>query len=150
MAKIDDEIKTKFVNDKHRFLANMVYTTNCFQNLFVEFLKPFEISPQQFNILRILRGANDWVTMNSIKSLMVEKAPNATRLSDKLLDKGYIERKRGEEDRRAVYLTITQKGLELLKDIDDNSDKGEHLLYFDRITDEEAKVCSAILDRLRG
>lgn len=150
MAKIDDEIKTKFVNDKHRFLANMVYTTNCFQNLFVEFLKPFEISPQQFNILRILRGANDWVTMNTIKSLMVDKAPNATRLSDKLLDKGYIERKRGEEDRRAVYLSITQKGLELLKEIDDNSDKGEHLLYFDRITDEEARMCSAILDRLRG
>ena len=149
MAKIDDEIKTKFVNDKHRFIANMVYTTNCLQNLFADSLKPYDVSPQQFNILRILRGAKTWVTMNKIKGLMVEKAPNATRLSDKLLNKGLIERKRGEEDRRAVYLHITQKGLELLKDIDENS-SGEHMNYFDRITDEEARQFSDLLDRMRG
>lgn len=149
MAKIDDEIKTNFANDKHRFMANLIYTTNCFQNLFIDYLKPYGISPQQFNILRILRGAKDWVTMNTIKKLMVDKAPNATRLSDKLLDKEFIERKRGEQDRRVVYLNITAKGLELLKAID-NDTEGEHFSYFSRITDEEAKQFSNMLDKLRG
>lgn len=149
MTKIDDEIKTRFANDKHRFIANLVYTANTFQNLFIDFLKPYELSPQQFNILRILRGAKDWVTMNKVKTLMVDKAPNATRLSDKLLDKGLVERKRGEEDRRVVYISITKKGLDLLKAIDDNN-TGEHQLYFGRITDEEARLCSDIIDKLRG
>lgn len=149
MATIDDEIKTRFANDKHRFIANLIYTANTFQNLFIDFLKPYGLSPQQFNILRILRGADDWVTMNKIKNLMVDKAPNATRLSDKLLDKGLIARKRGENDRRIVYLSITKLGLKLLKDIDNNN-TGEHFLYFNRITDEEAIMFSKILDRLRG
>ena len=149
MATIDDILKTRFQNDVHRCIANLVYTSNTFQNEFVDFLKPYDLSPQQFNILRILRGANDWVTMNKIKNLMVDKAPNATRLSDKLLNKALIERKRGEEDRRAVYLNITQKGLDLLKEIDENNN-GEHVNYFSRITEEEARICSDILDKLRG
>lgn len=151
MAKIDDILKTKFQNDKHRFIANLIHTSNTFQNLFVTFLKPFDLSPQQFNILRILRGANDWVTMNKIKELMIDKAPNATRLSDKLLDKGLIERKRGDEDRRAVYLNITEKGLELLKDIDENDvGEHEHINYFKRISEEDARYFSDVLDKMRG
>ena len=149
MKTIDDILKTRFENDKHRFIANLIYTSNCFQNSFIDFLKPYDLSPQQFNILRILRGAKAWVTMNKIKDLMVDKAPNATRLSDKLLDKGLIERKRGEEDRRAVYLNITPKGLDLLKDIDEDN-TGEQIHYFNRITEEEARQFCKILDKFRG
>lgn len=149
MKTIDEILKTRFENDKHRFIANLIYTSNCFQNSFIDFLKPYDLSPQQFNILRILRGAKAWVTMNKIKDLMVDKAPNATRLSDKLLDKGLIERKRGEEDRRAVYLNITPKGLDLLKDIDEDN-TGEQIHYFNRITEEEARQFCKILDKFRG
>ena len=104
---------------------------------------------QQFNILRILRGADDWVTMNSIKDLMIDKAPNTTRLSDKLMDKELVERKRSSEDRRVVYLKITQKGLELLKKIDED-DRGEHKDFIDRISEKDAKHFSDILDKMRG
>lgn len=149
MKTIDEEIKTKFRNNRHRFIANLVFTSNCFQNLVVDFLKPYDISPQQYNILSILRGAGTWVTMNSIKEVMVDKSPNTTRLSDKLLDKGLVERKRSETDRRVVYLSITNKGKELLKKLDED-DSGCHLEYFNRISEEDAIHFSNLLDRLRG
>lgn len=149
MARIDDEIKTTFRNDKHRFIANLVYTSNWFKNQVHNFLKPYDLSLQQNNILRILRGAKDWVSMTDIKELMIEKSPNATRLSDKLLAKGLIDRKRSEQDRRVVYLSITEKGLELLEEIDKCED-ADYMAFMTRITEEEAQVCSDLLDKIRG
>lgn len=149
MAKIDDEIQAKFQNNKHRFMANLIYTSNWFRNLTADFLKPYGLSSQQFNILRILRGAKqEWVAMNDIKSLMVEKSPNATRLADKLLQANLIDRKRSSTDRRVVYLSISVKGLDVLKSIDE--DNMEYLNFMDNITEEEAKIVSDIFDRLRN
>jgi len=148
MAKIDTEVKTKFKNNKHRFIANLVFTSNWFRNSVIEYLKPYNVSFQQFNILRILKGAEDWITMNDIKNLMIEKSPNATRLADKLVEKGFVERKRSDEDRRVVYLAITDKGTELLKAIDNNP--GSYMEFMTRITEEEAKQVSEILDKMRG
>ena len=149
MAKIDDEIKTKFVNDKHRFITNLIYTSTWFQNGFADFLRPFNLSSPQFNILRILRGAKDWVSMNDIKQLMMDKSPNATRLSDKLLEKEFVKRKRSEEDRRVVYLSITQKGLDLLEEID-HADNVFFNTAMDNFSEEEARMISDILDRIRS
>ena len=148
MAKIDIEVKTKFKNNKHRFITNLVFTSNWFRNMVVEYLKPYGISFQQFNILRILKGANDWMTMNDIKALMVEKSPNATRLADKLNDKGLVERKRSNSDRRVVYLAITKKGKELLTTIDNNP--GNYMGFMNRITEKEAKYVSDVFDKMRG
>ncbi len=149
MTRIDDAMKTKFANDKHRFAANVVYTSNWIKNQFYEFIKPFGLSSQQFNILRILRGANDWVSMNDIKNRMVEKSPNATRLCDKLIEKKLIERKRNSRDRRLVFLKISKQGLQLLKEIDEHDD-GSHMSFFNNISDEEAKIVSQILDKIRS
>ena len=148
MAKIDIEINGKFKNNKQRFIANLVFTSNWFRNLVGEHLKPYNISFQQLNILRILRGAKDWISMNDLKKLMIEKSPNATRLADKLIAKGLIERKRSEVDRRVVYLAITDKGIELLEKI--NTISGNYLEFMTRITEEEAKQVSDILDKIRG
>ena len=149
MPGIDEILKMKFENDKHRFIANLVYTSSWFQNSVNEFLKPHQISLQQLNILRILRGANDWMTMQSIKGLMIDKAPNATRLADKLLAKGLVERKRSETDRRVVYLSITEKGIELSKIIDDDK-SNDFMNFMTRLTEEEARTVSDILDKIRG
>jgi len=148
MAKIDEEIKGNFKNNKHRFIANLVFTSNWFRNSVSEHLKPYNISFQQLNILRILRGAKDWTSMNDLKNLMIEKSPNATRLADKLIVKGFIERKRSEVDRRVVYLAITDKGIELLESI--NKISGNYMEFMTRITEEEAKQVSDILDKIRG
>ena len=149
MATIDEEIKSKFMNEKHRFITNMMFTSSWVRNSFADLFKAYGISSPQFNILRILRGANDWVAMSNVKSVMVEKSPNATRLADKLIAKKLIERNRSDSDRRVVYVKITAKGLKLLKKIDDNN-SGGHMEFLDRITEKEAKQMSKILDKLRG
>ena len=149
MRSIDDEIKTRFANNKQRFITNLIFTSNWFQNQFVEFLKPFKISQQQFNILRILRGAGKPLTMNDIKELMIDKFPNTTRISNKMIEKGLIKRERSENDRRIVYLSITKQGLELLEEIDkDNTTK--HLACLDKLSDAEAKEFSHLLDKMRA
>lgn len=150
MASIDEELKTKFAHDKHRLFANVVFTSNWLSNLVAKFLAPFDLTSPQFNILRILRGAKDWVSMNDIKRLMVEKSPHTTRLVDKLQKKELVERKRSEKDRRVVYVSITQKGLDLLAEIDIKSKESNHMLALDRITDDEANKVNEILTKLRG
>ena len=149
MAKIDNEIKTNFSNSKDRFMANLMFTSHYFQNLFVDMLKPYGLSPQQLNVLRILRGTRDGMTVNSIKDLMVDKAPHLTRLSDKLIDKNLIERKRSDNDRRVVFLKISENGLKLLKKMD-NDKLFDKMNYIEVITEEEAEKFSEILDRIRG
>ena len=149
VAKLEDEIKTKFTNDKHRFITNLIFTSNWFQNQVINFLKPFGISLQQFNVLRILRGAGDWVTMTGIKELMIDKTPNTTRLSDKLITKGYVERQRSESDRRIVYLRISDSGLKLLESID-QADNSVYLGFMERLTNEEAKAVNDVFDKIRG
>ncbi len=148
MAKIDEEVKTNFTNNRQRFMVNLIYTSNCFQKMYVDLLKPYGISPQQFNILRILRGAGAEVTMNTIKALMVDKSPSLTRLSDKLIHKGLIERRRSGNDRRVVYLVVSEQGLKLLKKIDDD-DIFTKQDFMSLITEKEAKLFSDLLDKIR-
>ncbi len=148
MASIDEEIKSRFESNKQRFVVNLAYTAGWMRNRHIEFLKPFDVSPQQYNILRILRGAGDWMAMSVVKDRMVEKAPNATRLADKLLDKRLIERRRCDADRRVVYVQITDTGLKLLKEIDEKQKVGFDISALN-ITEEEARLMSNLLDKIR-
>ncbi len=109
-----------------------------------EFLQPFNISEQQYNILRILRGAKDEITVKTVKERMIRISPNATRLMDKLCDKKLIERRRCENDRRVVYIKISNKGLNLLKEI--KFDKLDYQTI--NITEKEAKTLNKILDKI--
>ena len=145
MGDISKDIKSKFENSKVKAFINIKYTANWIQSKENEFFKPFGISPQQYNILRILRGAKEAIKVQVIKDRMVERAPNATRLMDKLCDKSYIHRIRCEHDRRVVYINITDKGLEILDTIDSE-------LYFDfmdNLSMEEAEQLSFLLDKIR-
>jgi MarR family transcriptional regulator, 2-MHQ and catechol-resistance regulon repressor len=112
------------------------------------FMSQFDISMAQFNILRILRGAKDFLNVNTIKERMIEKSPNTTRLMDKLIEKDLIERKRCEEDRRIVYVKISEKGLDLLSKIDINFK--DNFEFAEKMTEEEAEILSKLLDKLRG
>lgn len=149
MATIDKELNSRFENDKHRMITNIIFTGNWLKNLYVEFLRPYGLSSQQFNILRILRGAGDWLPMSQVKERMIERAPNATRLADKILAKGLLERERSGEDRRVVYVRITQEGLDLLKKVDIDLE-GFNVDHIERFTEEEAKMVSTVLDKMRG
>ncbi|OAD44762.1 MarR family transcriptional regulator [Polaribacter atrinae] len=145
MGDISKDIKSTFKSNKLKAFINIKYTANWLSSKENEFFKPYAISPQQYNILRILRGAKDRIKVQVVKERMIERAPNATRLMDKLCDKNLIERERCEEDRRVVYVRITKLGLELLTSIDDN----KTLSFLDNITEEEALLLSNLLDKLR-
>ncbi|WP_299050767.1 MarR family transcriptional regulator [uncultured Polaribacter sp.] len=145
MGDISKDIKTSFKNNKLKALINIKYTSNWLNSKENEFFKPYGISPQQFNILRILRGAKDKVKVQIVKDIMIERAPNATRLMDKLCDKNLIERERCDHDRRVVYVKIKREGLALLETIDVN----KNLSFLEKLTEEEAILLSSLLDKIR-
>lgn len=149
MARIDEELKSRFESEQHKALLNVMFTANWFRSRQVELFKPFGISPQQYNILRILRGAKERVNMHCVKERMIDRAPNATRLTDKLISKGLVERERCEEDRRVVYVRISTKGLEMLDQIDECNRHVEQATI-DRLAPTDAAELNRLLDAWRG
>lgn len=145
MGNIAKDINSTFPNEKVKALINIKYTANWLDTIGNTVLKPYKISVQQYNILRILKGANEAITVNTVKQRMIQKSPNSTRLMDKLCDKALIERTRCEHDRRVVYVKITNKGLELLSKI--NIDEFNNQM--NNITENEAKLLNKILDKIR-
>ncbi|WP_298778683.1 MarR family transcriptional regulator [uncultured Polaribacter sp.] len=145
MGDISKDIKSKFVNNKIKAFINIKYTSNWLSSKENVFFKPYGISPQQYNILRILRGAKEKIKVQIVKGRMIERAPNATRLMDKLCDKNLIERERCEHDRRVVYVKIAQAGLDILSTID----KNKNLSFLENLTEEEAEILSNLLDKIR-
>ena len=149
MPRIEEELQTSFESEQQKAMLNVMFTANWLRSCQTSVFKPYGISPQQYNILRILRGAKGRMNMHSVKERMIDRAPNATRLTDKLIAKGLVERERCEEDRRIVYVRISEKGLELLKQIDkQNKDDMADLTV--RIPSEEAALVNSVLDRMRG
>ena len=149
MPGIDQELRSRFENEQQKAMLNIMFTANWFRSMQVSWFKPFGISPQQYNILRILRGAKGRMNMQNVKQRMVDRAPNATRLTDKLIAKGLVERERCEEDRRVIHVRISEKGSDLLSRIDTElrpriSDDLKDL------SEEDARQLNRILDQLRG
>ena len=145
MGDISKDINSRFPNNKVKALLNIMYTANWISSHQNSFFKPFGISPQQYNILRILKGANEPLKVQTIKDRMIERAPNATRMMDKLCAKNLIKRIPCPDDRRVVHIEITDKGLRLLDKIAKNH-KDDIL---ENLTDKEAKTLSELLDKIR-
>lgn len=145
MGNISKDINSKFINVKDKALINILYTASWITSFQNDFFSPFGISPQQYNILRILKGSESALKVQTIKERMIERSPNATRLMDKLIAKKFIERFPCEDDRRVVFVQITLKGKELLESI--SNDFNHELLK--NISEEEAEKLSFLLDKMR-
>lgn len=141
-------IKSKFKSPQQKAIVNLRYTSNWILKKQNTYMSKYDISIAQFNVLRILRGANDTISVNTVKQRMIEKSPNTTRLMDKLIEKGLILRDRDENDKRIINVKITNAGLELLAKIDIEFD--QELTMLDVLSDEEANTLSDLLDKLRG
>ena len=145
MGDLSKDINSSFPNNKVKALLNIIYTANWINSEQNAFFKPFGISPQQFNILRILRGAKEPLKVQTIKERMIERAPNTTRLMDKLCSKQLIERIACPSDRRVVHINITNEGLSLLEIISKEMKDD----YIENLTEEEAGLLSDLLDKIR-
>lgn len=146
---IENDIKQKsFKSPYHRLIVNLLYTSNWIFSKQSGIFKEYDLSSQQYNVLRILRGSYPKpVKVNSIMERMLDKTSNVSRLVDKLLDKKLVERKVCENDRRAVNISITGEGLRVLSEIDPLND--EFSTSFDHLSEEEAISLSFLLDKLR-
>lgn len=145
MGDLSKDINSKFPNNRVKALLNIIYTANWITSHQNEFFKPYGISPQQYNILRILKGAGKPLNVQTIKDRMLERSPNATRLMDKLCAKRYIDRCPSEEDRRVVKIVINKEGLDFLATIPIDSNK----ILLKNLSEDEAEQLSKLLDKMR-
>ena len=148
--KIEEEIKQKqFQSEYQKAVINILFTSSWLSSANSKALKPYDITPQQFNILRILRGQfPNPATVSILQDRMLDRMSNASRLVEKLKLKKLVDRKECKQDRRQVDIIITEAGLDLLKKIDLNLKDFENIV--DEISLKEAEELNRILDKMRG
>ena len=147
--RLEDEIKQKqFGSERQKLLVNLIFTGNWIKDINGQLLKPFGLTTQQYNILRILRGQHPKpASVNLLIDRMMDKMSNASRLVEKLRLKGFVERRECEADRRQADVVVTQEGLDLLKRIDVAMVAFEK--RFEHISEEESRQVNQLLDKLR-
>lgn len=147
---IDEIIKSTLpLGIEKKTILNIIYTKNIVSDKFNELLKPFEISEEQYNVLRILRGQKGVpCNMYVIQERMLAKTSNTTRLVDKLLFKGLVNREICTENRRKMEISITQKGLNILSDLDDSVEKHERF-FSENLSNEELIQLNFLLEKYR-
>jgi len=148
--KIEEEIKqTKFRNPHHKATLNLIYTASWLESKNKDFFKPFGITNQQFNILRILRGQHpNKISGAEIKERMLDRNSDVSRLLDRLITKKLAVKTQCPNDKRAADIAITEKGLHLLKQLDDKMDQTDSSAI--NLTAGEAVKLSNLLDKCRG
>jgi DNA-binding MarR family transcriptional regulator len=151
MPTIEEEIQqSSFRSAAHRTQVNIIYTAAWINQQTTQALRPHGLSIQQFNILRILRGRGGQPsTVKLLTERMLDKMSNASRLVDKLKEKGYVKRQECETDRRRVDIVITKKGLEVVNEASEAVEDAM-LRHFSNLSDEDFMQLSGLLDRLRG
>lgn len=137
-----------FKSEKEKALLNLMYTSSWIGMQQIRFFKQFGLSPQQYNVLRILRGQYpNSATVSLIQERMLDKMSNASRLVEKLKQRGLVNRDECPLDRRQVDVLINTNGLNLLNEIDNKRTDIEELLGNLKL--EEAQNLNELLDKLR-
>jgi len=147
---LEDEIKQeKFASPEQKLNVNLIFTYYWLVDKLKNRLLPYDISMQQFNILRILRGqGNNPATINLLKDRMLDKSSDASRLVERLRLKGLVERIICPQDRRSVEIRISAKGLDLLKRIDAEED--QFTVLSNEMSKSEIGQLNELLDKMRG
>ncbi len=148
--QIEKEIQsTNFEDNYHKVIINISYTYGWIANISREKFEQHNLTSQQFNILRILRGQYPCpATVNLLKERMIDKMSDASRIVDRLIQKGMVSRCTNKKDRRAVDIRISELGLKTLAKMDTEFKAKDFLK--DHLTEEEAGQLSDLLDKLRG
>ena len=150
MGKIEEAIKqSEFKDSYNKVVVNLLYTHSYLVSFQTAVLKPMDLSPEQYNVLRILRGQQGKpATIAAIQDRMLNTMSNASRLVDKLKAKELVKREECPENRRKVDVVITEKGLSLLDLLEPQitimNKKAIHL------EDQEVALLNELLDKLRG
>jgi DNA-binding MarR family transcriptional regulator len=137
----------RFTSEYHKMNVNLIYTYNWVMEQSKKFFEKADLTPQQYNILRILRGAGKPLSTLQIRQRMLDKMSDTSRIVDRLLKKDLVQKVVCQNDRRLVDVTISEKGMMLLNKLD--NDTHELDSYLSSISEEEAKTMNHLLDKLR-
>lgn len=148
MSLETDIQQTKFRNEYQKAAINLIFTYNWMSEQNKKFFEREDITPQQFNILRILRGAGKPLSTLQIRQRMLDKMSDTSRIVDRLIKKGLVKKVVCKSDRRLVDVSITDKGGELLAKLDLANDEMDEVLS--KITIEEASTLNVLLDKIRS
>ncbi len=148
--RIEEVIKSSIaLDDSKKIILNILYTQSVINDRFNELLKPYDVSGEQYNVLRILRGQKGKpANMSLIQERMIAKNSNTTRLIDKLLIKELVTRKVCPENRRKIEVLITPKGLDLLTKLDPEVIQNEEQLSLNLNEDEQTQLIQ-LLEKYR-
>ncbi|MEO8403008.1 MAG: MarR family transcriptional regulator [Chitinophagaceae bacterium] len=144
-----DILQTKFRNEHQKATINLIYTNNWITERIKEFIATEDITHQQFNILRILRGSHPQpLSTLQIRERMLDKMSDTSRIVDRLVAKGLVKKAISKDDRRLVDIMITDKGKKLLERLDMREEEMDHIVG--NLSKKEATVLSELLDKIRN
>jgi DNA-binding MarR family transcriptional regulator len=148
LMSIEKDInQPRFNSEYHKMNVNLIYTYNWMMEQSKRFFEKADLTLQQYNILRILRGAGKPLSTMQIRQRMLDKMSDTSRIVDRLVKKQLVEKVICKNDRRLVDVTISEKGLELLNNLDNHTHELDS--YLSSISLEEAKTMNHLLDKLR-
>jgi DNA-binding MarR family transcriptional regulator len=136
-----------FRSEYQKAILNLIYTFNWVNEKINKRFEPFDITQQQFNILRILRGAGQPLSTLQIRQRMLDKMSDTSRIVDRLVKKGMVKKTISREDRRLVDVLLTDKGKKLLQSMDTMNEEMESIFKY--LSNEEAKLLNVLLDKVR-
>jgi len=136
-----------FRSEYQKAILNLIYTFNWVNEKINKRFEPFDITQQQFNILRILRGAGQPLSTLQIRQRMLDKMSDTSRIVDRLVKKGMVKKTISREDRRLVDVLLTDKGKKLLQSMDGMNEEMESIFKY--LSNEEAKLLNVLLDKVR-
>lgn len=137
----------KFENEFHRLRVNLIYTSGWLKSRVKAFLAPFEITQQQFNILRILRGVHpEAISTLQIRERMIDRMSDTSRIVDRLVKKDLVEKSPSGADKRLVDVRISDEGLKLLAEIDQEKGDLDAILF--GVSADQARMINELLNEL--
>ena len=139
--------QTNFRNEFQKMGINIIYTANWLNEKMGQILATEDITQQQYNILRILRGSDAPLSTLKIRERMLDKKSDTSRIVDRLIVKGLVEKFACVKDKRLVDITVTKKGLQLLEKLDALNEPIDSILK--GVSEKEAHTMNQILDKLR-
>ncbi len=148
--KLEQAIKQDTFTKGQRLGLNLIFTFNWIKNRQKEYFEKFDITAQQYNVLRILRGHHpDTYSTSDIRDRMLDKMSDASRIVDRLLKKSLVERTINQIDKRLVDIKISKPGVKLLKKMDETIENHTKSA-FEKLTAKEQITLDNLLDKIRG
>lgn len=138
----------KFRNEYQKATVNIIFSANWLQEKIKLFLEQEDITVQQYNILRILRGSNKPLSTLQIRERMLDKMSDTSRIAERLVKKDLIKKETSSTDKRLVDIVITEKGLQALERLDERNNEIDSIVA--SLTEEEAMALNSLLDKMRN